>query len=187
MNEQALLVHGVTSEQARRSRVRGRRADPRARRRGLVARGRLPGADDRVGAAAVIAQTQAELLKIRSTRTTIGIVLGMIALILLFSLLSGLLTKAAAPDQHRGSTRTVERRQPCRGLLGARRDHARDQRVPLRHDPPDLPLHTQALAGGRRQARRRPARRTRVRRRRRRDSASRSATPPSPAAASATR
>ncbi len=41
----------------------------------------------------MIAQTQAELLKIRSTRTTIGIVLGMIALILLFSLLSGLLTK----------------------------------------------------------------------------------------------
>ncbi len=41
----------------------------------------------------MIAQTKAELLKIRSTRTTIGIVLGMIALILLFSLLSGLLTK----------------------------------------------------------------------------------------------
>jgi ABC-type transport system involved in multi-copper enzyme maturation permease subunit len=42
----------------------------------------------------MIAQARAELLKIRSTRTTIGIVLGMIALILLFSLLSGLLTKA---------------------------------------------------------------------------------------------
>lgn len=42
----------------------------------------------------MIAQVRAELLKIRSTRTTIGIVLGMIALILLFSLLSGLLTKA---------------------------------------------------------------------------------------------
>lgn len=44
----------------------------------------------------MIAQARAELLKIRSTRTTIGIVLGMLALILLFSLLSGLLTKA--PD-----------------------------------------------------------------------------------------
>jgi ABC-type transport system involved in multi-copper enzyme maturation permease subunit len=42
----------------------------------------------------VIAQARAELLKIRTTRTTIGIVLGMVALILLFSLLSGLLTKA---------------------------------------------------------------------------------------------
>jgi len=42
----------------------------------------------------VIAQTRAELLKIRTTRTTAGIVLGMVALILLFSLLSGLLTKA---------------------------------------------------------------------------------------------
>ncbi len=42
----------------------------------------------------MIAQTKAELLKIRTTRTTIGIVLGMVALVLLFSLLSGLLTKA---------------------------------------------------------------------------------------------
>ena len=41
----------------------------------------------------MIGQVNAELLKIRSTRTTVGIVLGMIALILLFSLLSGLLTK----------------------------------------------------------------------------------------------
>jgi ABC-type transport system involved in multi-copper enzyme maturation permease subunit len=40
----------------------------------------------------VIQQTKAELLKIRSTRTTNGIVLGMIALILLFSLFNGLLT-----------------------------------------------------------------------------------------------
>jgi ABC-2 type transport system permease protein len=39
-------------------------------------------------------QFRAELLKIRSTRTTAGLVLGMVALILLFSLLSGLLTKA---------------------------------------------------------------------------------------------
>ena len=38
------------------------------------------------------AQIRAELLKIRSTRTTIGLILGMIALILLFTLLTGLLT-----------------------------------------------------------------------------------------------
>jgi ABC-2 type transport system permease protein len=42
----------------------------------------------------VIAQVRAELLKIRTTRTTLGIVLGMVALVLLFSLLSGLLSKA---------------------------------------------------------------------------------------------
>jgi ABC-type transport system involved in multi-copper enzyme maturation permease subunit len=42
----------------------------------------------------VSGQIKAELLKIRSTRTTIGLALGMIALILLFALLSGLLTKA---------------------------------------------------------------------------------------------
>ena len=39
-------------------------------------------------------QIKAELLKIRSTRTTIGLALGMIALTLLFALLSGLLTDA---------------------------------------------------------------------------------------------
>jgi ABC-2 type transport system permease protein len=42
----------------------------------------------------MIAQLQSELLKIRSTRTTIGIVLGMVVLILFFSLLVGLVTKA---------------------------------------------------------------------------------------------
>jgi ABC-2 type transport system permease protein len=40
----------------------------------------------------MIAQIRAELLKIRSTRTTIGLILGMVALIVLFTLLTGLLT-----------------------------------------------------------------------------------------------
>ena len=40
----------------------------------------------------MITQIRAELLKIRSTRTTIGLILGMIALTLLFTLLTGLLT-----------------------------------------------------------------------------------------------
>lgn len=39
------------------------------------------------------AQIRAELLKIRSTRTTIGLLLGMIALIMLFTLLTGLLSQ----------------------------------------------------------------------------------------------
>jgi ABC-2 type transport system permease protein len=38
-------------------------------------------------------QLKAELLKIRSTRTTVGLVLGMVALIVLFSLLTGLASK----------------------------------------------------------------------------------------------
>lgn len=42
----------------------------------------------------MIAQVRAELLKVRSTRTTLGLMLGMIALILLFALLTGLLSKA---------------------------------------------------------------------------------------------
>ena len=53
-------------------------------------------------------QFKAELLKIRSTRTTIGLVLGMVALIVLFSLLTGLLTKA--PD--------LATTEDQRGLLG---------------------------------------------------------------------
>ena len=40
----------------------------------------------------MIAQIRAELLKIRSTRTTTGLILGMVALILLFTLLTGLLS-----------------------------------------------------------------------------------------------
>ncbi len=40
----------------------------------------------------MIARIRAELLKIRSTRTTIGLILGMIALIVLFTLLAGLTT-----------------------------------------------------------------------------------------------
>jgi ABC-2 type transport system permease protein len=40
------------------------------------------------------AQINAELLKLRSTRTTAGLVLGMIVLIILFGLLAGLLTHA---------------------------------------------------------------------------------------------
>jgi len=43
----------------------------------------------------MIAQIRSELLKIRSTRTTIGLILGMIVLILLFTLLTGLLTHAS--------------------------------------------------------------------------------------------
>jgi ABC-2 type transport system permease protein len=40
----------------------------------------------------MIAQIRAELLKLRTTRTTTGLILAMIALILLFTLLTGLLT-----------------------------------------------------------------------------------------------
>lgn len=44
----------------------------------------------------MIRQVRAELLKIRTTRTTIGLLLGMVALILLFSLLTGLLTSVSS-------------------------------------------------------------------------------------------
>ena len=55
----------------------------------------------------MIAQIRAELLKVRSTRTTLGLVLGMIALIVLFALLPGLLSNigglSTTEDQRRRS------------------------------------------------------------------------------------
>jgi ABC-2 type transport system permease protein len=42
-----------------------------------------------------MAQLRAELLKVRSTRTTLGLLLGMIALILLFALLTGLVSNTS--------------------------------------------------------------------------------------------
>ena len=44
----------------------------------------------------MIAQVRAELLKVRSTRTTVGLLLGMVALILLFVLLTGLLSSVTS-------------------------------------------------------------------------------------------
>jgi ABC-2 type transport system permease protein len=44
----------------------------------------------------MMAQIRAELLKIRTTRTTVGLILGMIALILVFTLLDGLLSHPSA-------------------------------------------------------------------------------------------
>ena len=53
----------------------------------------------------MIAQIKAELLKLRSTRTTVGLVLAMLALVILFGLLAGLLTHAdslTTPEDQRG-------------------------------------------------------------------------------------
>src|SRR5262249_43426932 len=67
---------------------RGPRA-ARARPAELLARAGVP--RPHVGRAAVIAQTRAELLKIRSTRTTLGLFLAMVALVLLIVILRTLL------------------------------------------------------------------------------------------------
>src|SRR5271169_6033442 len=55
-----------------------------------------------------MSQIQAELLKIRSTRTTVGLLLGMVGLVLLTVLLTGLLSTAA----------TLTDKQNQLGLLG---------------------------------------------------------------------
>ena len=115
----------------------------------------------------MIAQTQAELLKIRSTRTTIGIVLGMIALILLFSLLSGLLTKAphlTSTEDQRGLLSVGSLAGVFSALAGIMLVTSEYRFGTIR---PTFLFTPQPLTGGRRQARRRPARRDPVRRRRR--------------------
>src|SRR5262249_26455050 len=66
----------------------------RARAAELVARAGVPRAD--LGASAVIAQTRAELLKISSTRTTLGLLAGMLALVLLVVVLTGSLDSTRA-------------------------------------------------------------------------------------------
>jgi hypothetical protein len=53
----------------------------------------------------MIAQARAELLKLRTTRTALGLVLGMIVLVVISTLLPGLLTNAGhlhgKANQHR--------------------------------------------------------------------------------------
>ena len=111
----------------------------------------------------MIAQIRAELLKIRSTRTTIGLILGMIALILLFTLLTGLLSHpsglASKEDQ-----RQLLSLGSLAGVFSALAGRAAcDQRVPLRHDPSDDPIQPGALTRPHRQGHRRRACRNRVR------------------------
>ena len=87
--EGVLFVRGTTSERVGEVAAAERDRPARARERGssleevfleLTADRRDP----------VIGQTRSEFLKIRSTRTTIGLVVGLIALVLLFVLLTGL-------------------------------------------------------------------------------------------------
>jgi ATPase subunit of ABC transporter with duplicated ATPase domains len=86
-----------------RHRVCRRRPRVRARRQRLLAVGGLPQADLR--GAVMIAQARAELLKLRTTRTALGLVLGMIVLVVISTLLPGLLTNAGhlhgKANQHR--------------------------------------------------------------------------------------
>ena len=49
----------------------------------------------------MIAQIRAELLKIRTTRTTVGLILGMIVLVQLFTLLTALLSHANVTCEQR--------------------------------------------------------------------------------------
>ena len=87
-------------------------------------------------------QLLSELRKMRSTRTNLGLLAGMVALILLTVLLNGFITKK--PHE------LADAREPARAALGrhlggaVRRADRRDgdhERVPPRHDPPDLRRH----------------------------------------------
>ena len=86
-------------------------------------------------------QLLSELRKMRSTRTNLGLLAGMVGLILLTVLLNGFIPKAHE---------LADTRQPARAALGrhlggaVRRADRRDgdhKRVPPRHDPPDVRRH----------------------------------------------
>ena len=102
-------------------------------------------------------QLLAELRKMRSTRTNLGLLGGMVALILLTVLLNGFI-----PKPHELATL----RQPVRAALGrhlgraVRRADRRDgdhERVPPRHDPTDVRRHAAPDPRRRREGDREPA------------------------------
>ena len=89
-------------------------------------------------------QLRSELVKLRSTRTNLGLLGGMIGLVLLIVIVTGLAVTPAelVKEEHQramfglGSGGRLRRR--------ADRRHVDQERVPARHDPADLHLHTQA-------------------------------------------
>ena len=101
---------------------------------------------------AMIAQTKAELLKIRSTRTTLGLIAGMLALLLLLVLLTGLLSTAGRPGGQGDPAQPARFGRCRRDLRGAGRPAGRDRGIPPRHDPAHLSLHATAIARPWRQA-----------------------------------
>src|SRR4029077_17738282 len=84
------LRPGHDERARRRDRRSGRHRAARAKAGAVLARRGLPRAD--TGEAGMIPQLRAEIIKVRSTRTTLGLVLGMVAIILLFVILTALLT-----------------------------------------------------------------------------------------------
>src|SRR5699024_2728769 len=82
---------GRVERQGRRPR-RGRgRPAARARPGGHLAGRGVPRPD--VGGAVMTALVRSELFKLRTTRTALGLLAGMVALIVLFTLLNGLVTE----------------------------------------------------------------------------------------------
>jgi ABC-type transport system involved in multi-copper enzyme maturation permease subunit len=67
----------------------------------------------------VITQTKAELLKLRTTRTTLGLVLGMILLVVLSTLLTGLLTKHIGHLSTKEDQRTLFSADSLVGIFAA--------------------------------------------------------------------
>ena len=73
----------------------------------------------------MIRQVRAEILKIRSTRTTIGLVLGMLVLVVAITLLSGLLQHASDLENNTENQRQLLGIGRHRGGLLRARGHAR--------------------------------------------------------------
>ena len=111
----------------------------------------------------MIPQVKAELVKIRSTRTTVGLIVGMVAL---HRVLHAAF-RAAQPASTLASKEDQRELLSVSSLTGVFSANAvvllGDQRVPLRHDPSEDPVQPRPLTYAGRQGRRRRAGRTRIR------------------------
>ena len=138
-----LLVHGASAAEVGELAARGGNRAPRARRGVAHAGEGLPRADRRERA--VTAQLRSELRKMATTRTNVGLLLGLVALIL-FGVIAGSFGSEADLSLGREPAGADRQRLLRRGLRRHDRGHGDDERVPARHDPRDVRLHPRPYA-----------------------------------------
>ena len=134
-----LLVDGAPSASVGEIAFRRRRPAARAGARVVDTRGRLPRAHR--GGAVMIDQLLSELRKMRSTRTNLGLLAGMIALIAADRSAQRLRHQAQPSSRPRQPVRAALRRHLGGAVCVAHRRDGDHERVPARDDPVDLPRH----------------------------------------------
>ncbi len=114
----------------------------------------------------MIAQLRSELRKMATTRTNLGLLLGLVALIL-FGVIAGSFGTESDLSLPENQRELIGNGGVRRGLRSHDRRHGDDERVPARHDPCDVRLHARPHARRHRQGAREHDRRHLLRRARR--------------------